>query len=356
MLISVLSVLAVTGGAFALTRAYFSDQEKSVGNTFETGTIDIAVNGENPWVQAIPYKLVDMKPSQTDYSNFTITNVGTNPVNVWKKLTVPAQGETTGVVSEPECTDQLGTWVGGLTGSCNWGNHADRNDISTVINYDLSVKVYEMGSQTPLWFQTIWEDADGKTIAAVSTPTTGHGDLLGMIPEGGRMEVTESYHMRSDTDNWAQGDKLTFDINLYAEQLTNTVTLVSKSGADWDNIDAGEVAGKNAVLTYKVKDFDFKYNLSVMGLANNTSYVLISGTNPYNGADTVQIAAFTTGGTGAYSTATEQAINLNQNLTNAKVWVVPASHWNPGTRKMTAWNGDSYLFETALIEYYDTDL
>jgi len=108
-------------------------------------------------------------------------------------------------------------------------------------------------------------------------------------------------------------------------------------------------------LVYKVKDKDFKYDLTVKGLTPNTNYVLVSGTNPWNGSDTVEIKAFTTNSSGDYS-INNQTVELNQNLTNAKVWVILASDWNSGTKKMTDWHGDSYLFETGLIDYYDADL
>ena len=75
--------LAVLGGA---TVAYFSDTETSTGNLFTTGTIDIAVDGENPWSSVAEFQMLDMKPSYTEYVDFTIENVGTNPANIWKEL------------------------------------------------------------------------------------------------------------------------------------------------------------------------------------------------------------------------------------------------------------------------------
>ena len=87
--LAVIAVVAVV--AVGATRAYFSDTETSTGNTFTAGTIDIAVNGQNPWEIQEPFVFTDMKPSQVEYSNFTINNVGTNPVNVWKKLMLVQQ-------------------------------------------------------------------------------------------------------------------------------------------------------------------------------------------------------------------------------------------------------------------------
>jgi predicted ribosomally synthesized peptide with SipW-like signal peptide len=128
--------LAIIGAVAAIavggTVAYFTDTETSTGNTFTAGTIDIAVNSQNPWSQTGQYHFADMKPSQVEYSNFTINNVGTNPVNVWKKVDVTGTGG--GVMSEPECLEQSGTWDGA---ACTGGQ--EKSDIDTAITYDLSV-------------------------------------------------------------------------------------------------------------------------------------------------------------------------------------------------------------------------
>src|SRR3989344_6998898 len=87
ILLSLLVVAAVGAGMVYGTKAYFTDTEESKGNTFTTGTIDIAVDGQNPWDRELPYELEDMKPSQTDYIDFVVYNVGTNPVNLYKTLT-----------------------------------------------------------------------------------------------------------------------------------------------------------------------------------------------------------------------------------------------------------------------------
>src|SRR4030042_6354145 len=86
ILTSLLAVSAVAILVGAATTAVFSDTEESTGNTFTTGTIDIAVDGENPWESHDEFSLDDMKPSQTGYLDFVVHNVGTNPANLWKSL------------------------------------------------------------------------------------------------------------------------------------------------------------------------------------------------------------------------------------------------------------------------------
>ena len=61
------------------TYSFFSDTETSKGSTFQAGTIDLAVNGENPWDSAM-FSFTDVKPCK-DLPEFkiNITNVGNNP-------------------------------------------------------------------------------------------------------------------------------------------------------------------------------------------------------------------------------------------------------------------------------------
>ena len=43
--LSVLVLIAVVGGTFAATRAFFTDTETSTGSTFTVGTLDLQVGG-----------------------------------------------------------------------------------------------------------------------------------------------------------------------------------------------------------------------------------------------------------------------------------------------------------------------
>ena len=100
-------------GVYA-TSSFFSDTETSENNTFTAGTIDIAIDGENPWTTNWQNYLD--KPCETNYMNFVIKNVGENPANIWKRLTNVVNGPgtpsypTTGTAvasSEPEYEDGL---------------------------------------------------------------------------------------------------------------------------------------------------------------------------------------------------------------------------------------------------------
>lgn len=351
IIISLSVVAAVAAAVVVGTTAFFSDTETSTGNTFTAGTIDISVDSMNPWNES--FTLADMKPSYVDYINFEIQNTGSdpNPVDVYKKLVVT--NETTGAVSEPECSDQSGVWSGS---QCAFPTSGDNNNLSSAIWYDLSVEVFD-ASGAKIWWQTLYLDSDHKTIDDVYG---GNKEVyLGMIPSGGKMKVKQSYHLATETGNWAQGDQMTFNINLRAEQIQGTAVLENKTGApDWEVINSADAI--KGLLTYKVKNPTFDFTFTGKALLPSHSYVLAAGWTA-NGAgfdvDT-QLGIGTTDAGGDITIVGNP--ELGKDMKNVKVWLVPAENW---TGTAMNWSGGSgwpgivpnFLWETGLIWYDDTN-
>jgi len=371
VLISLSIIAAVAAIVVGATTAYFSDTETSAGNTFSAGTIDIRVEGDNfTWTQ--PAVLEDMKPCYTDYFNFTIYNDGSdpNPVNVWKKLT--GLHEETGVVSEPECTEQNGSW-NPETKQCTWQNqNDDNNDIASIINYDLYVEVYDSNDHK-IWWQTILTDADGITVHDIVN-NFPDGLYLGMIPAGGYMKVIQSYHMQ-DLDqptNWAQGDRMSFNIEINAVQLRGTARLENKQGAEpWkiildDNNDKKTDSNDiNGTLTYKVKNPTFDFTFTGKAPLTNTKYYLIAGenhgSNPSKWDPDTELGYATSETNGEITISGN--LDINKNLKDAKLWLVPEFNgsncgWDGSKMKWNNWPScvTDILWETGLIWYEDTDL
>lgn len=337
ILLSLVLVAGVSSVAILGTRAYFSDTEVSNDNTFTTGTIDIAVDGQSPWEQAKPYTLADMKPGYVDYINFEVKNVGNNPANVWKKITVTGHDNTP--VSEPEAEAENGTPV---------------TDLENVINYDLKVQVYDTPTHMA-WEQVIYDE--DITLAAAYAGAGDNGLYLGMLPAGWTMKVEQSYRMDEEAGNEYQGDAITFDIGLYAEQLINTVVLENKDTSSWQLLLDD---GKSATLTYGVKEATFNYTLDVAGMtdgaytlatwedvAHNWSWGSFAGT-------TVLANVTVTGGT-AHVVG---SVDLNKDIVDSKVWLVPGNKGTPGQTgvSLNPWNPANTLFETGLIDYYDSSI
>lgn len=350
ILISLSIVVAVAAVVVSATTSYFSDEEKSTNNTFTAGTIDIEVNKAGVlWSESGKYELADMKPSQVDYTNFTIRNTGTNPVNVWKKVS-DVRTEENGT-NEPELA-----WYTANQGQLT-GSPLAKNNIDSVIKYDLSVVVKNVGGIAQ-WNQTLYNE--NKTITDIANQG-GYGTFLGMIPVGWSMDVTESYHMDKDTGNWAQSDKMTFDITVTAEQLTGTAVLENKDqAAPWRVLGDD---GYKGTLTYGVKDSKFNYSFAGKVLLVSTNYSLIVYAEPFSTPTSgvwprpVVILGSALSDTSGNVSIPSTSLELNANLLNAKVWLIESAKLTGNT--LGTWDTSvetNTLFDTGLIDYYDTDL
>lgn len=356
ILISLLTigvVLATVGGA---TIATFTDTESNTGNTFTAGTIDIAVDQKNPWDEnSTPYALTDMKPSYTDYIDFEIKNVGSNPADVWKTL---ANVETfDNVQSEPECVERGGTW--NEAGHICSGSYVSKDDIDTVIGYDLSMELYDT-TNTMVWHERLYNDD-----VMIST-IKGTKMYLGMIPEGWTMKVHQSYHMADATTNWAQGDRMTFNIVLDANQLvggTRGASVVLEDKTDTTPTGAWDITEGNGIggtFRYSAMAPKFEYGFTGVAPVAGISYSLVlykeTWSTPAGSGwprPVVVLGSAMSNGTGNI-TIPDGSVELNSNVTNMPVFLVKTSDLVGNT--LSGWNPASYLFETGYIEYRDTDL
>jgi len=348
---SLFTIAIVAAVAVGATQALFSDTEESIGNTFTTGTIDIAVDNENPWESEYGWQLTDMKPSYTGYLNFEIKNVGTNPANVWKTLTGFDYIETGDQISlqEPECTAEGGTWD---TGVCN--SNVSVFDIDSKMNYDLRVELYTSDGVDPVWWETIYMDSDGYRMSSLKNKKM----YLGMIPVNWRMKVIQSYHMVDGAGNEYQGDGMEFNIKLYAEQLNHSVRLVNKL---LSNTDVSHHVWNNnyADFSYKIMDSKLNWELATTNVPNGEYTLLVwedsDPTAPVwdwnQRSDAVVLAQLTVGGDFTHS----GTYDPTDDIKNAKVWLVPGHHGVlGGSTGDFPWNPTGTFFETGLIDFYNS--
>lgn len=353
---SVFAIAIVAVLAVGVSRAAFSDTEETTENNygFETGTIDIAVDGHNPWELGVEDKYViqDMKPSFTGYLTLKVKNVGTNPANIWKTLSDYQYSDA--IESEPECDAEGGTWdqTADVGLRCTDNNNA-KDNISGLINYDMRVELYMTDDATePVWWETIYMDSDNVTLASLQ----GKKMYLGMLPVGWTMKVIQSYHMIDDAGNRLQGDKMTYDISFFAEELTNTVRLVNKYEADTD-VSHHVWNGQYADFTYKVMDDELRWTLETTNVPDGDYTLLVWDDTAHSYAwdwstrsDAVVLAHLTDTGNMTHS----GEINIG-NVTNAKVWLVPGTFGTvEGSADSFPWNATDTFFETGLVDYYDS--
>lgn len=301
----------ITGGAVA----YFSDVETAEDNVFQAGTVDIEVDGQNPWTKSYTVKIGDdkfLKPCETGYISFEIHNAGNNPVVVWKHI------------GNIVCADGLNP------------ESEDPGDdrIDKVIDYDLEV-------DSDVIF-TIDDGLSVRNIKSMWMP-------LGTLQPSDRVTVTQSYHMRADTGNWAQGDTMTFDIDLYAEQrlgdgpsqLSYKLFLDNKTGdPDWYFI-ADDMWG---ILTW---DGSCNADFIAKGLNSTTTYALITYTDPWPGYPATKIA---------HGDSNSDGEILWSGLTvpsgfSGKVWLVLKADYNETNQKMIGWTPTSYLYEANKVTF-----
>lgn len=356
ILLGILMIGLVSALAGAGVYAYFTDTETIAENVFQAGTVDIEISaGEE---ETLPFYIDDMKPCEVGYGTMRIDNVGTNPVNVYKLITnITCEGGIHPESEYDEDPDDTKNWID------EW------------ITYDLSVEVYNAAG-TRVWWQVVFPEDTDLTIYEISN---FGWSPLGMIPFEGYMIVTQSYHMKADTGNWAQGDKMTFDIVINAEQLNGPMMsqlfLVPKTEGDdewiidWDKLtgtgddfNTSTWDGPHAFLDYTTTGPTFDYTLYYSGLTAGTNYSLIYYADPWPGDNPgALIATFTaTGGKALISGSPDLGMDLPSSPDanfpgGAKIWLVASSDYDAGTNSMTAWNPDNYLFEVSLIKYDDAD-
>jgi len=190
--IGVVSAIAVGG-----TIAYFSDTETSTGNTFSAGSIDIAVDNENPWSSDEAYTFSNLMPGDSKDMNVTLKNVGANPVVVWKKVSVSKV--ETGSLNEPECSAENGKWDG-----TNCSEETPIDDVDTQFVY--SMKIAGGDNIKKEW------DVRVSDINDIWIP-------VGRLEIDEEVTVEQNYYFNETAGNVYQGDEMTLDITFYAEQI-----------------------------------------------------------------------------------------------------------------------------------------
>lgn len=361
----VLVIGLVVGGTFAL----FTDVEGPQQVSFTAGTVDIAIDGDNPWIGEIIIE--GAKPCQTQYVDYEITNVGDNAVVVYKHL-IATIGEpagepltTTGILAYPvnDATCSSEPEFNAIAANAGF----DDNDLHNWIWYDLYSEVtLGVGGADPTvaggrgWHQ--WEYYDNEKISVLFCEYVP----LGTIMPGGTMYVLQSYHLDEELGNIYQGDCVTFFVEFYAVQLEGTqVVLENKSEAEGESY--VDFTGMYGLLDYNSQGPTFDYTFEAHGLQASIEYSLIYYADPWPGNNPgALIATFDTDGSGDIA-STSGSVDLGMDLPDAaddnapqgaKIWLVPSSNYDAATKSVTAWTGVNldFLFETHTIVYDDIDV
>lgn len=260
ILISILTIALVGTAGFAATRAFFSDTETSVGNTFAAGEIDLLVDNES-YVTSSSGTLIaspdtswtldnltghlffnfrDLKPG--DLGEDTIS-LHVNNNDAWLCAAARVTDNSDQTCTEPELEDDLdctnpGLGTGELADNINFAFWADDGD-----------NVYETGEN--IFLQGPIDNVNGK-IALADSLTNVWGPA-GALPGGSDRYIGKAWCFgnltpvgvnqdnsgktgtngplargtgvtcsgASDANNAAQTDRAMGDIQFYAEQSRN---------------------------------------------------------------------------------------------------------------------------------------
>lgn len=198
MIMAVIASLMSAG-----TMSYFSDEEEAQG-TLTAGTIDIALDPNTPQTVTTIQGHTDLKPCQTGYIEINVTNEGTNPLELWKKIDNIENIENGIMEPEQEYYNEY--------------PESEGFNLSDWVIYDLTLPelVDQVIGDGDGYFLTDNETATGNTSW---TGIEGQWIYLGQIPAGGWLVVNQSYHIHPDAENWAQSDIVEFDMIFLAQQI-----------------------------------------------------------------------------------------------------------------------------------------
>jgi len=325
VLLGVLAIALIAGLVGAFTYAYFSDPETATA-TFSAGIININVDdGPDPWTEH--FALGPFKPSETGYIEFYVRNVGDNEAVIWKMIEVTDQRG--GDHPESEEAEDPGDTINNLKGWMFYDLYVDTVAVIPLAN---EVRVDNM--------ENIWIE-------------------LGTLNPDHIMTVKQSYHLRPETTNWAQGDEMDFDITVMATQ-TNAPSLRPSSGsATLENKDAywrpiADGVSGTVHWSYATATNTLSGNFSATGLPDG-SYDLIYYSDPWPGTGGLVLGTGVSAGGTLPSTAfsgtpVPSATDTNQPA-GVKVWLVPNGEFVPGPPATwpNGWNAANYLFDLNLI-------
>jgi predicted ribosomally synthesized peptide with SipW-like signal peptide len=213
ILLSLLTIALVSTVAFGATRAYFSDTQSSVNNTFTAGTLDLQLaNANGGWsndVSSTWSSPANWAPGDTVTSSIYLRNVGSIPAMAvyayWNNLIDPSGMSNYIQVtwlsdSTDITTNNIAAFVTYYDNPLHGGNNDGKLELSELVHGVGSVK-------TPPPFQArFYADA----LETYVTPV--------LPANGGTFEIRMGYKFMETAGNDLQGKSASFDLTLQAAQ------------------------------------------------------------------------------------------------------------------------------------------
>ena len=215
------SLMVVPTGVGSL--AVFADPEAIGLNVFSSGTIAIAVNGEDDW--QTPVEVADLQPGVVRQASFNIHNLGDNPVDLFNLIA--STTHLGGTFSPLEGTDPGADINCGVVAADLDGDGFADCPLAEFIGYDLTATVSDdVNPPGDSVASCAIASADGLTVATVRSKFI----YLGTLGPGDEITVVQSYHMSAVTRQWAIGDVLAMTIEYRGDQVNSPAPLGQLTG------------------------------------------------------------------------------------------------------------------------------
>ncbi|MFA6394050.1 MAG: TasA family protein [Patescibacteria group bacterium] len=350
IILSLSIILGVAVTAVSATISYFSDTETSQNNIVTTGTADIDVDGQNPWVENFSFG--NMFPGESKEFNFNIRNVGSYPVRVWQILENVENSEN------------------GITGpEQQWydaNSVTEKNDIDSAMDFEMDVDGKMVVNKEAGFSVADVKDYYLNLVKLDQPFQPNNGD--GILYPGGTISVSHKYYFNpAKAGNWAQSDQLTFNVRILAQQVETPEPLKLMSFIDNKYNSNSWISTRDNILgllKYESAGDNFDYRLVGNNLPAGT-YKLVYYPDPWASPKTVFLLSDGLNSDGSILDSGNISFNIGIDLPNigddnyghgAKVWLVPTSAlagnnlgWSP--------NNNQWLFDNwpGLINYKKGD-
>jgi hypothetical protein len=140
-----------------------------------------------------------------------------------------------------------------------WYNlHGVRNDIDSVITFGLWIDRDGETSSCKIVAGDQWiiDEAEGRHIDDI----VGVYHVLGIMNSGEILTVVTSYHMDEETENWAQSDIMTFDIEILLEEVVSPRSRrLDRTPPAISMVEVMDVRDRDATIRWTTDEFTTGY-------------------------------------------------------------------------------------------------
>ena len=343
-------IIAIGGIILGVTNAYFIDTEGSEDNNLASGTFDIITEGF--WLQ--PYTFTNMYPGEAPREvNFTLRNKGSLPMRIWMAIKNVSNEENGVSDSEQDWYD---------------ANGGPKSDVDSAIVYSLDIDGNLALEQEAGIRVSQIKDYYINLVKTDKPFEKNNGD--GILYPGETIEVDQKFYLSPKTEDWAQSDIMSFEIEILAQQADaeEPIKQISLMDNTWHlgEIYHSEADGRVGLLKYDSLAENFNYNFLGTNLQNGESYSLIYYADDWPGDGQTHSTGFLIDKGIANSNGIlilNGSKDIGTNLPNiddknypygGKIWLVNSSSYNETSHKINGWNPNTqWLWDNwpGLIRY-----